>query len=136
MRKVFDLPWTTHRYYIEAVSGIRHPKFLLCSRLVKFLGSLRTSLKSSIRYLASLVYDDRRTLVGKTVGRIALDCMVDRSRLNEQNVRNMKYFAPLPEDEWKLELLQELLLVRNGKAEVPGVSNAEVGAIIDEICCN
>ena len=38
IRRVFGLPWTTHRFFIEAVSGTSHPKTLMCSRWVKFLG--------------------------------------------------------------------------------------------------
>ena len=136
MRKVFELPWTTHRFFIEAVSGISHPKSLLCSRLLKFLGSLKTSIKGSVRYLANMVYNDRRTLVGNTVSRIALECKVERCSLSHQAARNMKYYPPLPGDEWKLGLLQELLEVRDGKAVVPGVSQDEIVAMIEEICCN
>ena len=33
IRNVFNLPWTTHRYFVEAVSSTRHPKTMLCSRL-------------------------------------------------------------------------------------------------------
>ena len=136
IRRVFDLPWTTHRYHIEAVSGMRHPKSLLCSRFVSFLGSLRTCLKGSIRYLSNLVYSDRRTLVGKTVSRIASECKAERSTLSKHDVKNMRYFPPPPGDEWRLGLLQELIKVRDGSAVIPGISMDEVGAIIDEICCN
>ena len=136
IRRVFNLPWTTHRYYIEAVSGTTHPKILLCSRFVNFLGSLRTCLKGSVRYLSNLVYNDRRTLAGNTVSRIALECKVDRSRLCKYDVKNMEYFCPPPGEEWRLGLLQELLKVRDGAATVPGISPDEVEAIMDEICCN
>ena len=33
VRNVFSLPWTTHRYFIESVSGCAHPKTFLSSRL-------------------------------------------------------------------------------------------------------
>ena len=136
MRKVFELPWRTHRYYIEDVSGTSHPKRLLCSRFVKFLESLKNCQKGSVRYLASLVCNDRRTVVGKTVTKIALDCKVDRSNLNGNTVKNLEYFSPPPGEEWRLGLLQELLQVREDKAVVPGVSSEEVMDMIDEICCN
>ena len=103
---------------------------------MNFLGSLRTCLKGSIRYLSNLVYSDRRTLVGKTVSKIALECKVERSRLTKQVVKNMEYFPPPPGDEWKIGFLQELIKVRDGLAVVPGISQDEVRAIIDEICCN
>ena len=82
------------------------------------------------------MYSDRRTLVGKTVSRIASECKVERSRLTKQVVKNMEYFPPPPGDEWKIGFLQELIKVRDGSAEVPGISQDEVRAIIDEICCN
>ena len=84
----------------------------------------------------NMVYNDRRTLVGNTVSRIALECNVERGSLSHQTARNMQYYPPLPGDEWKLGLLQELLEVRDGKAVVPGVSQDEIGAMIEEICCN
>ena len=51
VRNVFDLPWSTHRYFIENVSGCAHPKTQLSSRYVKFVGSLTSSEKTSVRYL-------------------------------------------------------------------------------------
>ena len=136
IRRVFGLPWTTHRFFIEAVSGTSHPKTLMCSRWVKFLGSLKSCLKGSVRYQANLVCNDRRTLAGNTMSRIAKDCNVERSSLGRTHARNMEYFSPLPGEEWRLALLEELLLVRDGKADVPGVCHDEVKAMIDDICCN
>ena len=62
IRNVYNLPWTTHRYFIESVSSTRHPMTMLSSRLIKFWCSLRMCKKSSVRYLFNLVYNDRRTL--------------------------------------------------------------------------
>ena len=66
VRNVYNTPWTTHRYLIEGVSNNVHPKTMLCSRLIKFL----ESQKGSVRYLANLVYDDRRTLTDKNCRRL------------------------------------------------------------------
>ena len=57
----FELAWRTHRYFIKAVLGTSPPKRLLCSRFDKFLGSLKNYQKGSVRYLASLVCNVRRT---------------------------------------------------------------------------
>ena len=136
IRNVFGLPWTTHRFFIESLSGTSHPKTLLCTRIVKFWEMHRGGRKSSVRYLANLVYNDRRTLTGKTVTNIANDCNIERSKLNRVTVRNVRYFPPIPGDEWKVKLLKELLDIRDGRAVVPGVSYNEIKAMIDEICCN
>ena len=74
---VFNLPWTTHRYFIESVSGCAHPKTLLSSRYVKFADALSSTKKSSVRYLASLAKGDNRTLLGRTLNNIMNECEVE-----------------------------------------------------------
>ena len=46
MRITFKVPRTTHRYLIESISGQLHLKVMLASRLIKFLGSLKTSMRN------------------------------------------------------------------------------------------
>ena len=62
VRNVFNLPRTTHRYLIEGVSESVHPKTMLCSRFVNFMEGVSKCTKGSVRYLANLVKNDRRTL--------------------------------------------------------------------------
>ena len=134
MRNVYNLPWTSHRYLIESVSNTRHPKTMLSSRLVRFWDSLRKCKKSSVRYLFSLVYNDRRTLTGRTASRIALDCGVERTVLDWKQAMNVRYFPPPPGEQWRIPLLQELLEVRKGNVEIPGIDQEIIKNIIDEIC--
>ena len=130
IRNVFNLPWTTHRYLIETVSNTKHPKTLLTSRMVRFLETLRTCSKSSVRYLANSVFNDRRTLVGRTVSKIAADCNVERGSLTSITAKMIKYF-PTPEEKmWKLPLLLELLSVRSGKDLLPELSSDELDHMI------
>ena len=134
IQNVFNLPWTTHRYFVEAVSSTRHPKTMLCSRLVKFWESLRECNKGSVRYLFSLVYNDKRTLTGISASKIAVDCQVERENLNYRHAKNIKYFSPPPGEMWRIPFLGELLEIRNGKIQVPGVSCEDIKEIIEEIC--
>ena len=136
IRNVFNLPWTTHRHLIEPVSCTKHPKTLLSSRMVKFLETLRSSSKGSVRYLANLVFDDRRTLIGRTVTKIANDCNVARSSLTSSDAKNMKYFSTPVEQGWKIPVLLELLTVRERQAMIPGITSDEVNFMITEICTN
>ena len=136
IRNICNLPWTSHRYLIEHVSSTRHPKTMLCSRLVKFWESLRQCKKDSVRFLFSLVFDDKRTLTGRTVSKIAAECEVERSKLDLGHARNLRYFPPPPGEMWRLPLLDELLEVRNGRIEVPGVGQEEIKDMIEDICCN
>ena len=89
-----------------------------------------------MRFLFSLVFDDKRTLTGRTVSKIAAECEVERSKLDLGHARNIRYFPPPPGEMWLLSLLDELLEVRNGRIEVPGVGQEEIKDMIEDICCN
>ena len=136
MRHIFKLPRTTHRYFIEAVSGTMHPKTMLCTRLVKFLETVLTCSKGSVRYLASLVKDDNRTLMGRTISRIAYDCNVARISLVSSTVRTMPYFTPPVGEDWRIPLLTELLDVRDRKSSIPDMDPEEIEFMINDICMN
>ena len=54
MRLACNVPRTTHRYLIEAISDCLHLKVMLASRLVKFHNALKGSDKMGIRLLAGI----------------------------------------------------------------------------------
>ena len=87
-----------------------------------------------MRYLFSLVYNDKRTLTGISASKIAGDCQVERENLNYRQAKNIKYFSPPPGEMWRISFLGELLEIRNGNIQVPGVSCEDIEEIIDEIC--
>ena len=130
VRNIFSLPRDTHRYIVEGISDICHPKVLLCSRYMKFIESLQRSKKSCVRYLALLVKDDRRTVTGRTISAIARDCGTERAILSSKDVKNMKYFEVPTEEVWRNPFLGELLEVRAGRSIIPGVEMDELEELI------
>ena len=102
---------------------------------MKFADSLSSSKKSSIRYLASLAKGDNRTLLGRTLEKICQDCVLDASVLTTNLVKeNLRYF-PVPQPEcWRINLLQELLEVRNNVSEIVDFTPDQITRMIDDIC--
>ena len=92
--------------------------------------------KGSVRFLFNLVYNDKRTLTGKSVSRIAEDCQVERASLNLRHTLNLKYYPPPQGEMWRLPFLQELLDIRKGNAYVAGVRIEEIEDLINDICVN
>ena len=136
VRNVFNLPWTTHRYFIESVSGCAHPKTLLSSRFVKFVDSLSSSKKASVRYLASIAKGDQRTLLGRTLENIRNECAVDEvSLLTPRTVKEkLKYFSvPQPEC-WRIKLLEELLDARKNVCEIVDFNSDQITTMIEDLC--
>ena len=135
IRNVFKLPWTTHRYFVEAVSNSPHPKTTLSSRFVKFVSSLASSAKTSVRYLADVVQQDLRTQVGRTLRRISTECGVELAALTPQAVkRSLRYFAVPDNQQWRISLLLELLDARNKKLIIENLTTEQIDKIIEEVC--
>ena len=134
IRNIFSLPRTTHRYFIEDISACVHPKTMLCSRFVKFIEGVSSCNKFSIRYLGNLVKDDRRTLVGRTLSRIASDCNIPRASVTYNTVKKLKYRIPTEKDMWRVPFLKELLSVRQGEMEVEGFDKDALNVLIEDIC--
>ena len=134
VRNVLKLPFTTHRYLIEPLSACMHPKTMLTSRYMKFIDSLCSSQKRSVRFLVNNVKDDNRTLTGKTLSRISDDTNLARNSLSAKTVRNhMKYFPVPPNQEWRCNVILELINVRDGSLE-NNLDNNEVTTIINFLC--
>ena len=132
---MFNLPWTTHRYWIETISDYPHPKTVLSGRYVKFVKSLTTSNKCAVRYLSALCQDDRRTLLGRTLCKIGLDCGVAPSDLSANLVKSSLQYFPVPDDQqWRVPLLLELLDAHSDKMTIENLTSNQISDIIDNIC--
>ena len=103
MRITFKVPRTTH------ISGQLHLKVMLASRLIKFLGSLKTSSKLGVRFLAGISERDMRTVMGRNVSYIATETETEAAALTPGLVKStMKYFR-VPDDQmWRVPLLRDL----------------------------
>ena len=101
---------------------------------MKFIDSLCSSQKRSVRFLVNTVKDDNRTLTGKTLSRISDDTNLARNSLSAKTIRNhMKYFPVPPNQEWRCKVIMELINVRDGSLE-NNLDNNEVTTIINFLC--
>ena len=110
---------------------------MLCSRYVSF-HSLLTCDKFPVRFLAKLQQNDQRTVLGKTLLRIAKECgsgpMLQPSLSKTFVKKNMKYAAVPDSEKWRPSILSELLDARSGRSSMPGFSSAEVEDMIKFVC--
>ena len=135
VRNIFKVPFTTHRFFIEPISASMHPKTMLTSRFVKFVHSLASSHKSSVRFLVNMVKDDNRKLTGKTLSRICADTNLVRSSLSASSVKkSMEYFCVPAGQHWKVDMVLELLNLREGSLEIDNFESDEVDTLINYLC--
>ena len=130
--KTCRVPNTTHRYLIESISESLHPKVMLASRYIGFVKSLCSSPKYCMRVLASTIKNDMRTVMGRTLNMISVECTSPKDSLTSAIVKkNMKYF-PVPDTEqWRVGILSERL---SDTVEIPGFASEEIEDIKSFIC--
>ena len=137
MRTVYNLDRCTHRYLLEQISGCLHPKVMLASRYVTFVKSLVNSNKFSVRYLARWNERDHRTVLGRTLCRMKAECDVSKAvgLLTPGAVkRNMKYSHIKEGEQWRINLILELIEVRARKLGIPDFETNEVDEMIKHLC--
>ena len=132
VRNIFGLPWRTHRYWIETLSGCLHPKTFLSSRYVKFVHSLLKGEKSSVRFLASICIDDLRTVMGRTLSNLANETSVAVELLTPNIIKKSLRYCNIPEDEkWRIPVLKELLMVNDDQLKTECLTRGEIADIIN-----
>ena len=76
IKMIYDLPWATHRWILEEITG-SNLKVMLFSRFVKFVNAIYKSNKPALRFLLALSNSDVRTLTGANMRSILLNTGIE-----------------------------------------------------------
>ena len=136
IRQAWRVPNTTHRYFIEPLSKCLHPKVMLACRYSSFVTSLLNSNKISVRVTARLLSKDLSTVTGRNLQSIAKECGLkrwqdDRSLSSEQIKTKMKYFRVPETEEWRLDILGEIMAA---ETSIEGFTDDEISDIKTYLC--
>ena len=136
IRQVLDLDRCAHRFLIEPLSGTMHPKVMLSSRYVTFFKTLVASSKLGVRLLARLCSTDRRTVMGRTLETLCLECDVSHiTKLSANLIKSKLKYHRVPEEEkWKINVAAELLQLRNQRLSIPGFTIDEIKDMLVYTC--
>ena len=113
VRHMWDVPYNTHRYLIEPLSGL-HAKTMVYTRFISFTKSIQKCTKYPVKYMYELIKSDTRTITGKNIRQILIE--TDHENILDVNInklkRNMK-FRKIPKEElWRINLIKELTDVK------------------------
>jgi hypothetical protein len=67
-----DLPWATHRYLIEPLTGLPHVRKILVKRYLSFINMIRVSSKYALVQLLETILRDVRCTTGSNLRTIML----------------------------------------------------------------
>ena len=115
VKVIYDLPWATHRWILEEITGC-NLKYMLYTRFTKFVKAIFKSSKPAVKFLYSTVASDVRSVTGSNLRSILVNTGVQVVPGAAQGwvIKKQTQF-PVPEvDHWKVPLLHSLLLVRAG----------------------
>ena len=132
VRSVFDLPLCTHRYLIEPISEFKHVFTLLTNRFMKFYSTLFFSGKEIISNLRRVQENDCRSNFCSNIRNICrynntddiLFCLKD----------SVKYFPINDNDIWRVNLLKELISLKNTN-QLLGFTLEEIYFLIENVAC-
>ena len=87
-----DLPYATHRYLIEPVSGIQHMTITLIRNFLNFIDKIKQSPKAVLSNFYSIAKADVRTTTGSNLRNILLQTSLSSvDDLQPGIVQQLKY---------------------------------------------
>ena len=132
---MLDLPYATHRYLIEPLTGDQHIKKVLISRYLGFMEKISNSKKKAIKMLMETAKQDVRSITGNNYRNIML--LVGKSSVDDVkkvDVEKIEYFPVKETDCWKVDAIREIIEVKNKVLDVEDFLLEELEAILDHLC--
>ena len=133
IRKFFGLPDATHRFYIEKLTGTCHMQSVLIKRFLKFVDKVKICDKTS--FMFKLIKNDGRSVTGHNLRSIR--DLVGKNTIDELcpcDADTIVYCETPPEQLWKVNLLHELINVKNEECFLDNFKLREINAMIINIC--
>ena len=134
-RRMFELDRKTHRYLLEPISGMPHIRQALISRFVNFVSKLSSSKKELLRNAYEAVRTDCRSTTGANIRNIRLECNIGLSdQLSAECVRRWKFQPVPPGEEWRIDVVNHILSMRNNRIDDNIMVKDELDAMLDYVC--
>ena len=135
VRLMHDLPLQTHRYFIEPVSEVAHLKFVLIERFLGFLEQIQNSSKIIPNHVLNYAKSDVRSITGSNVRNILLLTEKDAiEHVTKHDVKKLKYREVTIEDSWKIDIVKEIIEIKNDQLSLNDFTKEELNDILTHLC--
>ena len=134
VKMMFDLPWATHRYLVEPLTGLPHLRRILVRRFLSFVSMIRKSSKIAISQLLETILSDVRFTTGSNLRTIML--MAEKNTIEELEMGGVeiKYHDILESEVWRVDFIKEVVELKYGDLEVQGFTREELETIQEYLC--
>ena len=125
------MPYQTHRYLVEPVSGQLHLKKLLIKRFLSFISQIKQSDKQIPKQLLHCSQLDTRSVTGSNLRRILLLTKKTRVEdINDKDIKNIEFDEISEDNYWRVKLIQEITDIKFGQVNIDGFSKEECDEIL------
>ena len=120
LRIVCGLPFNSHNWIIEELSGGKHARQQMMGRFVKFVDSLHKHTSPSVSTLLSKLQSDKRSLVGSNLRVIHLETGIPvmPGITKPHEISDHRVYKFDEKESWKLQLLTSLLEIRDQRWQI------------------
>ena len=129
---MLDLPWGTHRYLIEPLTGEPHVSRVLVRRYLSFINKVEQSKKTPLKSLLNIARNDVRSTTGSNLRKIML--LSGRNRIEDLKDVDIPYHAVPSDEAWRIGFVKEIVDQKHGELEVPGLLKKELDSILEYLC--
>ena len=128
-----NLPYATHRYLIEPVSGQNHMSTIL---IKNFINKVKSSPKPVLRQLLDIAKADVRTTTGSNLRHILLMTnLTSVDDISPSIMQQIKYKEILDTDKWRVPIIKEAIEMMHGDVIPPdGWTKDELDEILHYAC--
>ena len=131
---MFDLPWATHRYLMEPLTGLSHVRKRLIQRYLSFIDKIQNSKKGALAALLNIVKTDTRTTTGSNLRWIMLKASKNNIEELLKNKVAIDYHEMPQEESWRTDFVKEIIDIKNEELVVPGFDEAQIEEILEHLC--
>ena len=132
LKTSFNLPFGTHRYFLNNIVNQPHLKLKLLKRFVNFHDSIVNTDSALIQMLYNEQHHDVRSVFGRNCS-LLMDLCGGNGFSSNKVLQHIVY--PVPEgQQWRLSMLHELLDLRGAGSQ--SLNTEEIDVIMNYICCH
>ena len=132
---LWDLPYATHKRYLESLTEVPHIQSTLHSRYLGFISNLNESKKPHLQMLFHLCHRNHLSNTGRNISYLQdqyeAETLQDLIR-KKQAIKKFRVY-PLNEGEvWKIGIIEELSLCKRGCLEID-MEKVDIDAMLEAV---
>ena len=132
---LWNLPYATHKRFLESLTEVPHIQSTLHSRYIGFISNLNDSKKDHLQVLFNFCQRNQLSNTGRNIHYLEQQYEVDslKDLINKKQVIKKIRVNPLKDDEeWKIGIIEELSLCRRGCLEIE-LKDDDIDAMLEAI---